>query len=411
MRAAGVIAAVTCALLVATVAAQGAALPTAVPGSSSPAEFQRGGGAVAAAGTARASRPVKAVGPFAWSSPSLIWSRDSGVLPAALVAKGPLQRMTRAQFLVAVVKLEALRAAQQGTPTVLASAAPGAAWPDAAPGTLGSRALALGWLTPQAGRFAPFAPITSNEAALLMTGVLGLRPSTADLAARLKTTFPEVRVAFTYAAAQALVRTVGLRYNVLDPFDQYELGPTEAVNLAHGSYMLATAGRGLGSWKLDEARTLASTWAVPTLGPNQRTILGAAISQLGQPYVWAGESEGKQAEGHGGFDCSGFAIRVINSSGVPATSIASLNERTTYTQSAIPAPQRIGLAQLQPGDAIYFGSRGTKSTPTENYHAGVYMGNGWFIHSSGGNGGVAINRLDGWWGTQYSWGRRALLTP
>ena len=30
---------------------------------------------------------------------------------------------------------------------------------------------------------------------------------------------------------------------------------------------------------------------------------------------------------------------------------------------------------------------------------------------SGGNGGVAINSLDGWWGDRYSWGRRALLTP
>ena len=152
------------------------------------------------------------------------------------------------------------------------------------------------------------------------------------------------------------------------------------------------------------------TWALPVLGANQRTILGAAVSQLGQPYVWAGETEGRQAEGHGGFDCSGFAIRVINSSGVPTDAIATINERTTYTQSAIPAAQRIAIAKLQPGDAIYFGSKGPKSTPTENYHAGVYMGNGWFIHSSGGNGGVAINRLDGWWGTQYAWGRRALRT-
>jgi hypothetical protein len=39
------------------------------------------------------------------------------------------------------------------------------------------------------------------------------------------------------------------------------------------------------------------------------------------------------------------------------------------------------------------------------------MGNGWFIHSSGGNGGVAMNSLDGWWGDNFSWGRRALKSP
>jgi cell wall-associated NlpC family hydrolase len=414
--------AVACAVGIAAGSAQGAALLPTVPGTRSPSEFVRGGTVAVAAATRSARSAHKSVpstatgdgpaaGPFAWASTSERWAATSGVLPAALVAKGPLQKLNRAQFLVAAAKLELLRAKQLGTPTLLASAAPGKAWRDAAPTSLGSRAIALGWLTPRAGAFAPYAAITSNEAALVMTGVLGLRSSTADLAVRFKTAFPEVKIAFTYAAAQQLVRTLGLRYNVLDPNDRYELGPTEAVTVAHGSYMLATAGSGVGSWKLDDARTLASTWALPALGANQRHILGTAIAQLGQPYVWAGETEGKQAEGHGGFDCSGFAIRVINQGGVPAGALATIAERTTYTQSAIPAVQRIAIIALQPGDEMYFGSKGTKSRPADNYHAGVYMGNGWFIHSSGGNGGVAINQLDGWWATQYSWGRRALLTP
>jgi cell wall-associated NlpC family hydrolase len=59
---------------------------------------------------------------------------------------------------------------------------------------------------------------------------------------------------------------------------------------------------------------------------------------------------------------------------------------------------------------MFFGDRGPSSSPSQNFHAGVYMGNGWFIHSSGGNGGVAINALDGWWGEHFSWGRRALRT-
>jgi cell wall-associated NlpC family hydrolase len=387
-----------CAIALSGVVATAAPLPTAVPGSASPAEFVAGSN----------GRAAKMPGPWSWSAPSIAWTSTSKLFAPALVAKGATTKLNRAQFLSAVAKLEAIRATRSGTPRLLAEAGPGVAYPDAAPTSLGSRAIKLGWLTPVGGRFAPYAPITANEAALLMTGVLGLRGSTGEFAVRLKTTFPELQIPFTYAAAQALVRTVGLRYNVLDPWDALELGPTETVNLAHGSYMLATAGKGLGSWKLDEARQLASTFELPALGANQRRVLGTAISQLGQPYIWAGETEGRQSEGHGGFDCSGFTIRVINSSGVPAADLASINERTTYTQSAIPATQRIARPNLQPGDALYFGSKGPRSAPGENYHAGVYMGNGWFIHSSGGNGGVAINSLDGWWSSQFAWGRRAL---
>ena len=215
--------------------------------------------------------------------------------------------------------------------------------------------------------------------------------------------------ATTYLASQALVRTLGLRYNVLDPYDANELGPNETVNVAHASYMLQVAGSSLRSWKLDDARRLAATFDLPDLGPNQANVLATGVRLLGQPYVWAGETEGTQAEGHGGFDCSGFTIRILNGSGVAPTAITPIGERTTYTQSAVGA--RITRDALQPADAVFFGERGAASAPGQNYHAGVYMGNGWFIHSSGGNGGVAIDSLDGWWKTQFSWGRRALLAP
>src|SRR5690606_14573425 len=137
----------------------------------------------------------------------------------------------------------------------------------------------------------------------------------------------------------------------------------EAVNVAHGSYMLATAVTGVRSGKLDDAGRLATTVDLPTLGPNPAEVLSAAVRQPGQPYVWAGESEGRQAEGHGGFDCSGFALRVINSGGVPSTALAAIGERTTYTQSAITSAARIPRAALQPGDAMFFGERGPRSTP------------------------------------------------
>ena len=357
----------------------------------------------------RSGKAARAASPWAWSVQARTWTRTSGVLPADLLRRGPRATITRGQFLDALLKLQSLRPSARRD--LLSSTRPAPALVDAPADSIQARAVSHGWITARAGKFDAGAPITADDAALSMTGALGLRPAVSTLGARMRTELPGVRLRYAYAASHALIRTLGLRWNVKDPNDELELGPSDALNVAHGSYMLHVAGTQVSSWKLDEANRLASTFDLPDLGPNQLLVLGTAARQLGQPYVWAGETEGSQPEGKGGFDCSGFAIRVVNQSGVPKAQLAPILERTTYTQSAIPAKARITMAKLQPGDVMFFGENGPKSTPGQNYHAGVYMGNGWFIHSSGGNGGVAINTLDGWWGEEFSWARRALKAP
>jgi cell wall-associated NlpC family hydrolase len=37
---------------------------------------------------------------------------------------------------------------------------------------------------------------------------------------------------------------------------------------------------------------------------------------------------------------------------------------------------------------------------------GIYLGNGWFIHSSAY--GVAVAQLSGWYAQRFAWGRRPL---
>ena len=108
--------------------------------------------------------------------------------------------------------------------------------------------------------------------------------------------------------------------------------------------MLHVAATQVSPWKLDEAYALANTFDLPDLGPNQLRVLGTAARQLGQPYIWAGETEGAQAEGHGGFDCSGFAIRVINQSGVPKAQLAPILELEFETVDTLIFE---GLLQLQ----------------------------------------------------------------
>jgi cell wall-associated NlpC family hydrolase len=85
-----------------------------------------------------------------------------------------------------------------------------------------------------------------------------------------------------------------------------------------------------------------------------------------------------------------------------------LKGRTTDAMSAeVERSERIALPDLQPGDILFFGSRGALSTPNEVGHAGIYVGGGWFVHSS--SAGVTLQPLRGWYATTFAWARRPLL--
>ena len=84
-----------------------------------------------------------------------------------------------------------------------------------------------------------------------------------------------------------------------------------------------------------------------------------------------------------------------------------LQGRTTYAMSGeVPAAKRITFANLQPADVIFFGAKGPRSKAAQVDHMGVYLGNGWFIHSS--SYGVAVTTLSGWYEKRFAWGRRPL---
>ncbi len=111
----------------------------------------------------------------------------------------------------------------------------------------------------------------------------------------------------------------------------------------------------------------------------------------------------------GGFDCSGFVWRVYKLQAFTAAPQLSrvLRGRTSYAMSGeVPRSARIPLEELQPADVVFFGERGPRSAPNEVGHMGIYVGNGWFVHSS--RFGTTLTSLTGWYEKTFAWGRSPL---
>jgi cell wall-associated NlpC family hydrolase len=211
---------------------------------------------------------------------------------------------------------------------------------------------------------------------------------------------------------EAVARLLGLRTNHPAAQDALELSPNEPATRAEAAFSAARILR-FGDWQAETTQELATSFVLPALTPWQKRVLTTAARFIGYPYVWGGESEFPESpfgpQVHGGFDCSGFVWRVYKVQSYPngGPLAETLRGRTTYVMSGeVPAAKRIPFAKLQPADVIFFGAAGPKSKPAQVNHMGIYLGNGWFIHSS--SYGVAIATLSGWYEKRLAWGRRPL---
>ena len=215
---------------------------------------------------------------------------------------------------------------------------------------------------------------------------------------------------------EVVARLLGLRLNHPAAQDFIELRPQDPATRAEAAYSAAQI-LGFGflddSWQIEQAQSLADSFELPQLNDWQRRILNVAFSKIGMPYIWGGTSDNTETEfgvtSRGGYDCSGFVWRVYKLQSYPNEgSLAStIRGRTTYTMSVeVPRSQRISFAKLQPADVIFFGTKGAQSTGPQIFHTAIYVGNGWFIQSSGE--GVALAQLSGWYRKKFAWGRRPL---
>jgi cell wall-associated NlpC family hydrolase len=195
---------------------------------------------------------------------------------------------------------------------------------------------------------------------------------------------------------EVVARALGLRFNHPFPYGEaLEPYPWQPVTRAEAAYSLARVGA-MHGWEADAVRTTFSAFTLPALDAAQRRALRVAVSRIGMPYIWGGETDrASLGQAHGGYDCSGFAWRVFKMAGLRG--VRFIGGRTADDQAhEIPRRSRLSLARIRPGDLLFFGHRGYAD------HEGIALGNGFMIHASG-QGVYVVPIRDG-----FLWGRRVL---
>jgi cell wall-associated NlpC family hydrolase len=279
------------------------------------------------------------------------------------------------------------------------------------PLTAGELATLVGSLTKEPARAVAnkAAPVTVTQLDARLVRVLGLSATAATFGANARAAGLAVPSRF---GTETVARLLGLRTNHPAAQDGLELLPSDLVTRAETAYSVARILR-FGGWETQYAEDAAATFELPQVRGWQKRVLDTAVRFIGFPYVWGGTSEKAEApfgvDAPGGFDCSGFVWRVykVQAYSGGAALAATIKGRTTYQMSGeVPRSKRIGFAKLQPADVVFFGPAGPRSKPGSVGHAGIYLGGGWMIHSSGQ--GVAVTPLTGWYREQFAWARRPL---
>ncbi len=106
-----------------------------------------------------------------------------------------------------------------------------------------------------------------------------------------------------------------------------------------------------------------------------------ALSEVGVPYVWGGESPS-------GFDCSGLVRFAYGQVGI------SLPHSSYELYDTGRAVQR---TSLRPGDILFFSGLG---------HVGIYVGNGRMVHAPQTGETVAVVSLSSGYGASFVAARR-----
>ena len=154
-----------------------------------------------------------------------------------------------------------------------------------------------------------------------------------------------------------------------------------AMRSAFGILALATALLLAACGSAPPGRAPSST--APVLSPEQRSDIAIhAMGLVGTPYRWGGNTPDS------GFDCSGLIGYVYRhrAGAAPPRTVARLAG----------FGQPVDAGDLSTGDLVIFGT-------DPAWHAGIYVGEGRFVHAPSTGGTVRLDRLD----NRY-WARQAV---
>lgn len=129
-----------------------------------------------------------------------------------------------------------------------------------------------------------------------------------------------------------------------------------------------------------------------TFSPVAEDVLFRALGLVGTPYRWGGNTPDS------GFDCSGLIGYVYrDAAGISLP-------RSTREMIGMQAPD-VGKNALQTGDLIFFATNGGSQVS----HAGIYVGEGRFVHAPATGGTVKLDSLSkAYWQKAYLSAKRVL---
>lgn len=131
------------------------------------------------------------------------------------------------------------------------------------------------------------------------------------------------------------------------------------------------------------AVALIAMFALTSCGPRQQ-VVDAAVSQIGVPYSYGGDSPEE------GFDCSGLTSWAWSRANVSIP-------RTSAAQYA--ATERISKSELRPGDLVFWGSSGRV------HHVAMFVGDGQVVHARKPGTRVEYESVDWWASNRIGYGR------
>ena len=205
--------------------------------------------------------------------------------------------------------------------------------------------------------------VMATEMALQMKGFQRARVEAVEIEAASAQSAVEAKAAADEAAAvradlqrkqselQVQIAAVKARYAMLTPIQQ-------AVLAAPGPAAPAAPAP-----EAAPSSDIAALAAVPFPGGGGGSGAGAvavqaALSRLGDPYVWGGGAPG-------GFDCSGLVMWSFQRAGV-------FLPHSSYALAA--GGQPVSVDQMQPGDVV--------TQYSDASHVGIYIGDGLMVHAS-----------------------------